>query len=81
LGANQFPRGPELSERLVWPACKTEIRPEDPVIFQDGKTYHLLCLKPDPRPPTKGGIALRGRSWGGPPVFTGVSRALLSHSR
>jgi hypothetical protein len=36
---------------LVCPICSKEILPDDPVIFQDGKTYHLLCLAGGPKPP------------------------------
>jgi hypothetical protein len=74
-----------LNERLLCPVCNTEIRPEDPVIFQDGKTYHLSCLQPDPpRPARSDGDALRGRTWGAPAFLGGALRApvsLLRHSR
>jgi hypothetical protein len=70
-----------VKERLVCPICNAEIRPDDPVIFQDGKTYHLLCIQPDHGPPAPNGPELHGHSWGVYSVLAEASHAHDTFSR
>ncbi len=48
-----------MTDRPVCPICSTEIHPNEPVVFKDGRIVHLRCLLREPKPPAKATVTPR----------------------